>query len=314
MRLVGDDGITLDAELTVEPKTTGEFDIVLDSAGGTAGSQGSRNREYPLALETLLRRLARADARLLDVVVDSRRTRSLLPDDRRVHPAPWTYPLQLNTVVDFLQLRKAITRSQGNIASMAKAGGGNERKRIRLTFAAPNRLDLSAVETLLQLVGRSPLQTEETSPELADAQVAADVSAGKARRGQGFRQNVEAKVAIEKHAVATAAAFLIGRGFTVEDVGATQPFDLDARKGEEHLHVEVKGTTSGGSSVILTRGEVTLHKTVYPNNALVIVHSIKLTASADEPVAAGGVIVWRSPWLVDDDALKPISFEYTTGL
>ena len=90
---------------------------------------------------------------------------------------------------------------------------------------------------------------------------------------------------IEKHAVAVATAHLVGLGYKVTDVGSTQSFDLDARRGLDRLKVEVKGTTSSGSHVILTRAEVALHKTAYPNNALAIVHSIELDRTS-EPSAA----------------------------
>ena len=42
----------------------------------------------------------------------------------------------------------------------------------------------------------------------------------------------------------------------VLDVSATEPFDLLCREGDRELRVEVKGTTSLGLSVLLTRNEV----------------------------------------------------------
>ncbi|TDW98060.1 protein NO VEIN domain-containing protein [Kribbella sp. VKM Ac-2566] len=314
MKLVDDDGRHIDARLTVEQTARGDVEVVLDSAGGTGGSRQSRNREYPLALETLLRRFSLADASLLDVLVESRTAQSLPPEDRRVHPVPWTYPVRLNDVADYPRLRLALTRPQGNIASTARAGGGNERKRIRLTFAVPNGRDLDQIKALLQVTNLPSPTSEGLAPEVADAHLAADIGAGRPPRGQGFRQDVKARLAIEAHAVSVTTTFLRKLGYSVDNVGATQPFDLDARKDRDRLQVEVKGTTSSGSQVILTRGEVALHKAAYPNNALAIVHSIELDISAGEPTTVGGVLVWRSPWLVEEHALSPIAFDYVTGL
>jgi hypothetical protein len=313
MKLVDDTGSLVDAELTVELTDRGDLVVVLESAGGTGRSTRSRNREYPAALETLLRRLSAADATLLDVLVDSRRTKSLPVEERRVHPAPWTYPVALRRDEDFARLRLAITRPQGNIGSTAR-GGGNGRKRIRLTFALPGRLTLEEIRTLLHVASQPSSHPEQLAPEIADAHLAAELSAGRRGRGQGFIQDVKQKLAIEQHAVEITSDFLTKQGFDVDNVGATQSFDLDARRGPERLQVEVKGTTSPGAQVILTRREVEVHKAAYPNNALAIVHSIELGMAADEPTAQGGVLVWRSPWLVEDGSLKPISFEYTTGL
>ncbi|WP_353963234.1 DUF3883 domain-containing protein [Streptomyces sp. NBC_01549] len=39
----------------------------------------------------------------------------------------------------------------------------------------------------------------------------------------------------------------------LKDVGANKPYDLHLTRGDEKLHVEVKGTTSDGRQIILTR-------------------------------------------------------------
>jgi hypothetical protein len=130
----------------------------------------------------------------------------------------------------------------------------------------------------------------------------------------GFRHDVEAKLAIEQHAVATVSAYLIDLGYTVSDVGANQSFDIDARRGSERLHVEVKGTTTAGQQVILTKNEVALHREIYPNNALGIVRGIEVDTQFDPPRATGGELVWISPWEIHDDALETIAFWYASGL
>ncbi|GAB3875426.1 DUF3578 domain-containing protein [Terrabacter terrigena] len=154
----------------------------------------------------------------------------------------------------------------------------------------------------------------EPAPEVADAEVAVDQSAGRRARRQGFRLSVEEKLAIEKHAVRVATQFLVssaGGKWTVKDVGATSSYDLDARRGDERLYVEVKGTTSLGEEVILTRNEVDLHRAQHPNNMLVVVSSIDLDRDVTPPLASGGNVRVESPWLIAEESLSPMAYRYT---
>lgn len=154
----------------------------------------------------------------------------------------------------------------------------------------------------------------EPAPEVADAVAAVERSAGRRGRRQGFRLTAAEKSAIEKRAVFVATEYLrsaAGGGWTVKDVGATSSYDLDARRGAERLYVEVKGTTSLGEEVILTRNEVELHREQHPNNMLVVVSSVDLDRSTTPPVASGGAMRVISPWVVEDDALTPLAYRYT---
>ncbi len=78
------------------------------------------------------------------------------------------------------------------------------------------------------------------------------------------------------------------------------------------LHVEVKGTTSAGLELILTRAEVEKQRKCYPDNALVVVHSIELDRTGEEPATSGGVLHCTSPWAVEDADLTVISYAYRT--
>lgn len=149
------------------------------------------------------------------------------------------------------------------------------------------------------------------SPEIADAEgQVASISRTQQRRGQGFRLSAPERRVIETHAVELTARHLEELGYTVLDVGATESFDLDARSAGGSLKVEVKGTTSDGSEILLTRNEVLLHEAAFPHNALAIVHSIQLIRS--EMTATGGELVFESPWQLDRGRLVPIAFRYTT--
>lgn len=136
----------IDAEFDIhvgdEPQS---FDLTLESAGGALGSGDRRNPDYPLLLEELLRRLSTLDVLLVDALVDSRRVTHLSVEDRRIHLDGRPFPVALKSDDDFHALRRDLTRPQGDIGSAREVGGGNQRKRMKLTFrsASPvTRADL----------------------------------------------------------------------------------------------------------------------------------------------------------------------------
>lgn len=113
------------------------------------------------------------------------------------------------------------------------------------------------------------------------------------------------------------SAFLIvaPRGGTIEyavtDCSANKPYDLTAKFGTKKLIVEVKGTTGSGEAVLLTHGEVKAQREAYPENCLVVVHSITLARGGDVPVASGGTLELVLPWYIEDQSLSPISYQHT---
>lgn len=154
----------------------------------------------------------------------------------------------------------------------------------------------------------------EVPAEVLDAEQAIERAAGRPGKRAGFRLSVADKRATEGRAVAVATAHLEALGFTVKDVGAKESYDLDAVRAGERVKVEVKGTTSLGQEVVLTRNEVLLHQAEYPNTALCVVHSIVLDRSVTPPVASGGTLVHTEPWKPLEEDLTPMSYRYSTGL
>jgi hypothetical protein len=134
-----------------------------------------------------------------------------------------------------------------------------------------------------------------------------------ARRGQGFSQSPERKRAVELRAMCVATAYFEARGYTVTDTSANKPYDLVATKGDTRLFVEVKGTTTGGEQVILTKNEVA-HAQGHPGECvLFVVHDIEV-AGDSEPVASGGVEKMIEPWVPADEDLVALSFQYRVPL
>ncbi|WP_245833440.1 MrcB family domain-containing protein [Nocardiopsis flavescens] len=159
----------------------------------------------------------------------------------------------------------------------------------------------------------SPYIPGEVPPEVLDATEAAAETAGRRTRdfkGQGFRLDAPDRRALELHSVGMATAYFEDRGWIVEDVGAEESYDLLLKRGDERLHVEVKGTVSEGGQVILTRAEVEKQRQFVPANALVIVHSIRLDRSVSPPMASGGVLHCTSPWEIAEEDLTVVSYIY----
>ena len=76
------------------------------------------------------------------------------------------------------------------------------------------------------------------------------------------------------------------------------------------LAVEVKGTAGDGEEVLLTRGEVEHHQSAHPGNALVVVAGVRLEGPPEAPEATGGEVRVIQPWLVSEEALRPLSYRY----
>ncbi|WP_285643603.1 DUF3578 domain-containing protein [Lentzea sp. NBRC 102530] len=169
---------------------------------------------------------------------------------------------------------------------------------------------------LYEIVERAVDLPGEQAPEIADAEVEAERSAGKARRRRRLRLSSAERVAIERRAVAVAMAHLDGEGYAVDDVGAKESYDIDARRAGEHLFVEVKGTTTvwtDSSEIVLTKNEVDLHLEQHPNTMLIIVSRIVLDRTATPPTASGGELRVIHPWQIAVPNLTPVSFRYLVG-
>jgi hypothetical protein len=228
-----------------------------------------------------------------------------------------------------LSARDDLVRDIELHAHKSPLGGGYEAGNVvaigyeRGSIPAPTVLvdDLLFMMTLLGDLYRaeeaSPGLPGDLPPEVVEANEIAEKLAGRRaayRRGQGFRLTMEERRAVELHSVQAATRYLAGLGWTIRDVGAKRPYDLLARRGKETLHVEVKGTTSEGTQVILTRAEVEQQQKLAPDNALIIVHSIKLDRTTTPATATGGTLYCVSPWTIETDDLTVVSFIYRTGL
>ncbi len=131
------EGRELDATFVVETSGGVPTSIVIESAGGTAGSKGARNTDYVAGFDVVLDRLRTIGAQLADVYIDTRSTANLSVADRRLDPGEGLqFPVDLVTVDDIEAIRRSMLRSMGKAGrAPGVKGGGNSRKRTRLVIA-----------------------------------------------------------------------------------------------------------------------------------------------------------------------------------
>ncbi|APR76547.1 ATP-dependent RNA helicase YejH [Minicystis rosea] len=131
----GPDGKSLDATFRLE-RVGDAMTIVFESRGGTRGSAAERNVDYSQGLELILDRLRALDVAIADVLVESKATANLTPEDRRVQVEGERFPI---TVTDAAALRRKLSAAQARVGRAEGAkGGGNQTKRIRIYLTGPS--------------------------------------------------------------------------------------------------------------------------------------------------------------------------------
>jgi hypothetical protein len=300
MLVVTDSGQPLDADFQVEV-LDGETTIVFASRSGARTDPRARNVDYNPALALILGRLARLGAALSDAYVDSSEVQQMPRHERRLMPDA-ELPLALSDVgAEDLRLR--LTRAQRSVGRPPGADGGNNTKRIRL------HVRLSRGDPMLPSALEAEL-TGAAATEVAEAQVAVQAISGR-RTGQGFSVDVMARRAIERRALDAAVDRFTAEGWDVRDVGDHQSYDLLCVRGAEELHVEVKGTTSDGEFVLLTRNEVE-HARRFPRVALFVLAGVRVSRSADGALSVeGGRPTLLDPWQPRAEHLEPLAYRYT---
>jgi len=126
---------------------------------------------------------------------------------------------------------------------------------------------------------------------------------------QGFGLSAPERKVVEMRAVNLAVSHFEKRWKTVEDVGGTESYDLRCRRGNEELHVEVKGSTGAADVFNLTAKEVEHARDYFPDVALVVVSDIQLDRTSDPPSATDGNMTVYSPWDIDQCKLHPTQYD-----
>ncbi|WP_440712019.1 protein NO VEIN domain-containing protein [Gordonia sp. FQ] len=124
-----------------------------------------------------------------------------------------------------------------------------------------------------------------------------------------FESDPLRRKAVELHAEEVAIAILQSEGYTLAGRPG-KPYDLEFVRGDEILHVEVKGSTIDVDTVILTRNEVS-HAAEY-TTTLFVVDRIEIQLDADgEYMCRNGRPRRWDEWIPAAEALTPLQHAYT---
>lgn len=150
----------------------------------------------------------------------------------------------------------------------------------------------------------APIQTGGRAPNSASSS-----SGTPSSDTQGYSLTAEERRLVEMHAVKRASEHFRQDWDTVEDVGTRESYDLHCKREGDEFHVEVKGTTGAGDSIILTANEVEHARNWYPKVALVIVSEIELDRSGSPPQVSGGEKTVYDPWDIQEWSLSPTKYD-----
>lgn len=128
-------------------------------------------------------------------------------------------------------------------------------------------------------------------------------------RSAGFQPNSGIRKVVELHAMARAQTEFESRGYEVKDVSKTKPYDLCCTKSDEVRYVEVKGTQTAGTDIVLTAGEVNFIQGNARNCVLCVVHGIAVKGRG-RPKASGGKLNLMEPFDISAGVLKPLAFTF----
>lgn len=170
-------------------------------------------------------------------------------------------------------------------------------------------LELAAAR--LKLVYSAQITGRDVSP--ADQEQVAVDNEIRGRRGgqtrQGYGLPAAAKKAVELQAMRLASDWLSAHAYTVKDCSSSKPYDFEAKKDNQTIKVEVKGTTSDfADAILMTRNEVNLHRKEVGKTGLIIVSKIRLSKCGEDYVAEGGETEALIGWDINGWEVEPTAF------
>ena len=148
---------------------------------------------------------------------------------------------------------------------------------------------------------------QQRTSEEPHKDVAAELIETAQNAAQGFQNDPEVRTAVEQHAVAKAKQHYKKKRYDVQEQG--KPFDLECTCQSGRLYVEVKGTQTAGSVIILTPNEVEWAHT-HPME-LFVVHSLVVSKEYGRVTVSGGVERIVTPWRPQRNALKAVAYSYS---
>jgi len=158
----------------------------------------------------------------------------------------------------------------------------------------------------------TPLPGREVQRQKKSTVSAAELPHRELNSGAGFEHDQQTKKTIEAYAIARAKAEFASLGYRVSPAPESC-YDLLCLRGDEELHVEVKGTSSKGEAVNVTENEVQHARDCPKNAVLFVVHSVNIT-HGEKAECSGGETRTLKPWDPTRGQLRPIAYQYLLPL
>ena len=171
--------------------------------------------------------------------------------------------------------------------------------------------DIEATPSIEQII-KALGETAVSPPAPVTAPASAEPATDDAEDEWGAPREHDEKrnKAVELRAMEVAARCYREQGWKVEDVSATESYDLRCTRDGDELHVEVKGTTGAGAVVTLTPNEVE-HARERRTALFVLSHIEVSYTDGGEPTASGGRECVLDPWDIDGEGeLRPSEYRY----
>lgn len=127
-------------------------------------------------------------------------------------------------------------------------------------------------------------------------------------KGQGYSSDPAYRQAVESYSMGRAIEHYASMGKIV-DTSKDNPYDLFV-DGEISFSVEVKGTSSDGTRIILTRNEVFHNQKHSPATELFILRRIKVSRAGKTVICSDGEPFIIHEWSPKDADLFPTQFMY----
>lgn len=223
------------------------------------------------------------------------------PDDAIQAIASWTHLSRTEVLEDPYTADRAHDPQRGVLLVWRSAPVR------RLDIPRPDTMKLRrtgwGLTTLEELDALAPGQPTPTPRRPTTA----TPTASPAPRGAGRRLDVEARNAVERHAVKLALQWCTTNGWhDPRHVGEQRlGWDIQGTLAGTDRYLEVKGTTGAYGPVEVTRNEVNKAREHADAYALAIVHGINLGIGPDGTVTAnGGTLTIHDPWNPTDEQLQ----------
>ena len=128
---------------------------------------------------------------------------------------------------------------------------------------------------------------------------------------QGYQADKEIRDAVEDYAMKVAISHYESKGLKVKDVSKEKiGYDLSCDSKSFSFGVEVKGTQSAGSKVIVTEGEVKKAEEKKVELFVVSMIEVKYELEMKNIVCSSGQWSLLSPWKPLPESLRPKTYDY----